>query len=170
MVTICVNCFMTRGPSKEHRANEPPPTRRIQERSKGDTTCPTDLPASILFGGIHLGWTICAPPAKALSQNNWPETTWIWYGNPISIKPDSANHSTEQSSWGLLPPLGCPFQIRSLALSACVSPWTIYFWLLDKSPLLGPGKISLQATKWLWESLWGWGLVARGTKLQSLNF
>ena len=36
----------TRGPSKEHKTDKPPPTRRIQERSKGDTTCPKDLTES----------------------------------------------------------------------------------------------------------------------------
>ena len=78
------------------------------------------------------------------------------YGNPVTIKSESANQATEQSSWGLLPsisPPRCPFQIKSLFLAACVSPWTIYFQLLDKSPLSGPGRVSLPATKWLLESL-----------------
>ena len=34
----------------------------------------------------------------------------------------------------------CPFPIKSLALSACVSPQTIHFWVLDKNPLLGPER------------------------------
>ena len=38
IVTICMSCFTTEGPGKEHRT---PPTRRILERSDGDTTCPT---------------------------------------------------------------------------------------------------------------------------------
>ena len=33
--------FYEGGPGKEHGANKPPPTRRVRERSKGDTTCPT---------------------------------------------------------------------------------------------------------------------------------
>ena len=37
-------------------------------------------------------------------------------------------------------PPGCPFPIKSLALSAHVSPQTIHFWLLDKSPISGPGS------------------------------
>ena len=41
IVTICMSCFMTGGPAKEHRTNKPPPTGRVQERSKGDTTGPT---------------------------------------------------------------------------------------------------------------------------------
>ena len=49
----------------------------------------------------------------------------------------------EQFSWVPLPccsPPGCPFPIKSLALSAHVSPQTIHFWVLDKSPFLGPGS------------------------------
>ena len=40
-VTICMSCFTTGGPGKEQGTNKPPPTRRVRERSKGDTTCPT---------------------------------------------------------------------------------------------------------------------------------
>ena len=54
---------MTGGPAKEHGTNKPPPTRRVQERSKGD-----------------------------------------------------------------------------------VSPWTIQFQVLDKSPVSGPGRVPLPAT------------------------
>ena len=32
---------MAAGPGKEHGANKPPPTGRVQERSKGDSTCRT---------------------------------------------------------------------------------------------------------------------------------
>ena len=42
------------------------------------------------------------------------------------------------SSWAPLPycsPPRSPFPIKSLALSACVSPWTIHFQVLGKSPL-----------------------------------
>ena len=38
IVTTCMSCFTTGGPAKEHRANKPPPTRRVQERSKGDVS------------------------------------------------------------------------------------------------------------------------------------
>ena len=38
--------FTTGGPDKEHGTNKPPPTERIWERSKGDTTCPANLPES----------------------------------------------------------------------------------------------------------------------------
>ena len=63
--------------------------------------------------------------------------------NPITIKPETASHMAEQFSWVPLPycsPPGCPFPIKSLALSAHVSPWIIHFRVLDKSPVLGPGR------------------------------
>ena len=41
VVTICVSYFMTGEPSKEHGTNKPPPIGRVQERSKGDATCPS---------------------------------------------------------------------------------------------------------------------------------
>ena len=81
-----------------------------------------------------------APPGK--TELEWlakdhPET------NPITIKPETASHAAEQFSWVPLPycsPPGCPFPIKSLALSAHVSPRTIHFWVLDKSPVSGPGR------------------------------
>ena len=60
-------------------------------------------------------------------------------------------------SWVPLPycsPPGCPFPIKSLALSADVSPWTIHFWVLYKSPVSGPGRGSPSCNKWwLWRGL-----------------
>ena len=52
------------------------------------------------------------------------------------------SHVTEQF-WVPLPycsPPRCPFPRKPLALSAHVSPQTIYFRVLDKSPYLGPGN------------------------------
>ena len=63
--------------------------------------------------------------------------------NPITIKPEIGSHVTEQSSWVPLPscsPPGHPFPIKPLALSAHVSPRTIHFRVLDKSPVSGPGR------------------------------
>ena len=37
-------------------------------------------------------------------------------------------------------PPGCPFPVKSLALSALVSPRIIHFRVLDKSPVSGPGR------------------------------
>ena len=63
--------------------------------------------------------------------------------NPIAIKPETASQVAELYSWVPLPycsPPGCPFPIKSLALSAHVSPRTIHFRVLDKSPVSGLGK------------------------------
>ena len=84
---------------------------------------------------------------KACTTWKASESEWLAKDNPktspIPIKPKTASHMAEQFSWVPLPycsPPGCPFPIKSLALSAHVSPWTIHFWVLDKSPVLGPGR------------------------------
>ena len=104
-------------------------------------------PPRILLSGVHLDWTRRAPPGKTesewLAKNNL-ET------NPITIKPKTASHVAEQFSWVPLPycsPPGYPSPIKSLALSAHVSPRTIHFWVLDKSP--GRGSPFLQQQHWL---------------------
>ena len=135
-----MSCFTTGGPGKEHRANKPPPTRRVRERSKGDTICATTFQNPSLW---HPSWLNMACTNRKDSESEWfakgnPET------NPITIKPETASHLTELF-WVLLPycsPPRCPFPIKSLALSAHVSPRTIHFWVLDKSPVSGPGRAS----------------------------
>ena len=69
--------------------------------------------------------------------------------NPITIKLQARSHMAEQVFWFPLPycsPPGRPFPIKSLALSAHVSPWTIHFQVLDRSPVSGPGGVPLPAT------------------------
>ena len=134
-----MSCFTTGGPGKEHRTNKSPPTGRVQEGQK--KTPHVRPPPRILLSDIHLDWTRRAPPGRTLESERLakdnPET------NPITIKPETANHVAELVSWVPLPycsPPGCPFPIKSLALTAHVSPHTIHFWLLDKSPVLGPGR------------------------------
>ena len=61
----------------------------------------------------------------------------------MTIKPETVSHVAEQFSWVPLPccsPPRPPFPIKSLALSARVSPQAIHFRVLDKSPLSGPGR------------------------------
>ena len=131
-----MSCFTTGGPGKEQGTNKPPPIRRVWERSKGDTTCMTTSQNPSLC--IHLGWIRRAPPVR--TESEWlpkdnPET------NPITVKPVS--RVTEQFSGVPFPyrsPPGCLFPIKSLALSAHVSPRTIHFRVLDKSPVSGPGR------------------------------
>ena len=122
---------MTGGPGKEHGSNKSPPTRRVRERSKGDTTCLTTSqnprwhPSWLRHQeGLWVRW---------LAKDN-PET------NPITVKPETASHVSELFFWVPLPscsPSGCPFPIKSLALPAHVSPWTIYFQVLG-TPHLRP--------------------------------
>ena len=76
-----------------------------------------------------------------------------------------------QFSWVPLPccsPPGCPFPVKSLALSAHVSPWTIHFRVLDKSPVSGPGRGPPSCNKWqLWRGLFFTEsdiLITRGTQ------
>ena len=130
---------MTGGPGKEHRSNKPPPTGRIWERSK-EMTRILSL-SRLLLNALHLGWAMRVPlgiPWVRMARNN-PET------NPITIKPKIASHVAEQFSQVPLPycsPLRRPFAIKSLVLSACMSPLTIHFWMLHKSPF--SGRPSLQ--------------------------
>ena len=145
IVTFCLSCFRTGGPGKEHRTNKPPQTGRVQERSKGDTTCLTTSQNPSLW---HPYWLdkACTPrkdsELELLAKDN-PET------NPSAIKPETASHVAELFSWVLIPycsPPRRPFPIKYLALSAHVSPWTIHFRVLNKSPVSGPGRVSLPAT------------------------
>ena len=112
-----------------------------EEFRKGRKETPRVRPLPrIPLASIHLGWAMRAPPAKT-------ELEWLARGhletNPITIKPKTASHGAEQFSWVPLPscsPPGCPFPIKSLALSAHVCPRTIHFRVLDKSTVSGPGS------------------------------
>ena len=130
---------MTGCPDKEYGTNKPPPTRRVRERWKGDAMCP---PTSQNPSRQHSSWL-----SDACATRKDPELEWLAKDhpetNPITIKPETVSYAAEQFSWVSLPyssPRGCPFPIKSLALSAHVSPWTIHFWVLDKSPASGPGR------------------------------
>ena len=140
-----MSCFTTGSPVQEHGTNKPPPTRRVWKRSKGDTTCPT---ISQNPSHWHPSWLNKACTTRKDSESEWlakdnPET------NPITIKPETVSHMAEQFSWVPLPycsPPGHLLPIKSLALSAYVSPWTIHFQVLDRSPVSGPGGVPFPAT------------------------
>ena len=134
-----MRCFTTGGPDKDHGTTKPPPTRRVQEKSKGYTTCRTTSQNPSLWHTSQLN--------KVCITRKDSESEWLAKGNleanPITIKTETVSHMAEQFSW--LPlhyfsPPGCPFPIKFLALPAHVSPWTIHFRVLDKSPVLGPGR------------------------------
>ena len=138
-----------------------PPTWRVWERSKGDSTCPTTSQNPSLW---HPSWLNKACTTRKDSESEWlgkdnPET------NPITIKPETASHLTELFSWVLLPycfPPGCPFPLKSLALSAHVFPRTIHFWVLDKSPVLGHGRgppTCNSISEWVYEPQLQWNVA-----------
>lgn len=88
-----MSCFRTGGPGKEQETNKPPPTGRVRERSKSDTTCPT---TSQNPSHWHPSWLnkACAtrkdPESEQLAEDN-PET------NYITIKPETASPKAVQS-------------------------------------------------------------------------
>ena len=142
-----MSCFTKWGPGKEHGTNKPPPTGRVWERSK---VTPRVRPPPRILADILLGWAMHAPPGRT-------ESEWLVRDdletNPITVKPETASYMAELFSWVPLPycsPSGCSFPIISLALSAHVSPQTIHFWMLDKSPLSGPGRGAPSCNTFFW--------------------
>ena len=67
-----MSCFMTGGSGEEHGTNKPPPTGRVRERSKGDTTMSDQLPESFSLASI-LAEQGLTPPGR--TQNDWLKTT-----------------------------------------------------------------------------------------------
>ena len=127
---------MTGDPGKEHGTNKPPPNGRVWERSKGDTIC---LITSQNPSHWHPSWLNKACATRKDSELEWlakdnPET------NPITIKP-------EMATWRSSSP-GFPYPIKSLALSAHVSPRTNHFRVVDKSPVSGPVRGPPSCNTW----------------------
>ena len=99
VVTICVSYSITGGPGKEHRTNKSSLTRRVQERSKGDSMCPTTSQNPSRW---HPSWLSNLCTTRKNSESEWlvkdnPET------NPVTIKPKTVSHVAEQSFWVPLP-------------------------------------------------------------------
>ena len=133
IVTFCMSYFVTGGPDK-HRTNKPPPTGRVQKRSKVDTTCPA---TSQNPSHWHPFWL-----NNECTTRNDLESEWLAKDNPktnpITIKPEAVSHVAEQFSWVSLlscSPPGHSLPVKSLAH---VSPQIIHLWVLDKRLLLGP--------------------------------
>ena len=145
-----MSCFTTGGPGKEHRTNKPPPTRRVQEGSKGDTTCPiTSQNPSVWH---PFGWTTSTLPGRTL------ESEWLVKDNletnPITVKPKTASHAAELFSWVPLPycspPVPFPNKI-SCFVSTLVSSDNS-FLSVRHEPRFGPWKGSpflQQSDSWL---------------------
>ena len=129
IVTICMSCFTTGGPSKEQGTNKPPPTRRVRERSKGDTTCLTTSQNASLW---HPSWLNKACTTRKDSESEWLTKDNL-ETNPITIKPKTASHVTELFSWVPLP------NKISCFVSTCVS-LDNSFPSVRQEPSFGPWK------------------------------
>ena len=125
----------TGGPGKEHRANKLPPTRRIREgRKERGGTSPHVLPTYQNPCRWNPSWL-----RNKLGIRKDPESEWLARDNletnAIAIKPEAASHAAEQFSWVPLPH-SSPLE----RLFPHVSPQTVHFWVLRKSPLSGPRR------------------------------
>ena len=92
--------------------------------------------------------------------------------DPITIKPKTSSHEADQFSWVPLPscsPPGGPFPIKSLALSAHVSPQTIHFQVLDKSLVSGPGSGPLSCNTIIQHSFGSFGHSNQSRKRNKRN-
>ena len=132
-----MSCFMTGGPGKEQVTNKPPPTRRIWERSKGDTTCP---PTSQNPSLLYPSWLNKACTTRKNSESDWLKTTRKLIPSRKTRDCEPRGGAVLLGSLTLLLSSWAPFPIKSLALAAHVSPQTIHFRALDKSPVSGPGR------------------------------
>ena len=136
IVTTCMIYLTTGGPSKEHKTNKLPPTGRIRKSSKGERKRQRIvLPTSQNISCWNPLW---------LSNACATRKDWVRMIGQRQPRNEFHYHKTQDGEPRgralLLVPLPCcslprhPFPIRSLDLSACVSPWTIHFRVLDKSP------------------------------------
>ena len=133
-MTTCMSCLPTGGPVQENsggaqRREETPAHYIVLPTSQNPSCCNPSW-----LKDVHATRKTLSQARKGPSN---PET------NLITTKPETVSHVAEQFSW--VPLCFCslprsPFPIKSLASSACVSPWTIHFRVLDKTPVLGPER------------------------------
>ena len=130
-VTMCVSYFTTEGSGKKHRTNKPPPTGRVQERSKGDATSPTISQIASILAEQCLRHQE-GPWVRMTGQDN-PET------NPITPKPETVDHKAEQFSWLPWPSCSLPRHPFPSTVSHLVSTDSLFLTqtVLHKCPLSG---------------------------------
>ena len=115
---------------------------QLKEFRKGlkEALCVRPLPR-IPLASIHLGWAdVCA--TRKDSELEWLAKDHL-ETKPITIKPETASHPAEQFSWVLLPYFSPPGTLSnkiSCFVSTCVSEDNSFLFLLDKSPVSGPGR------------------------------
>ena len=130
IVTISMSYFTAGGPGEEYGANKLlPPTRRIQERSKEDVTCPTTSWKPSRWPSILAEKCVShqeGPWVRMIGQRqprNWPHHHKMQDREPHGrvVLLDSSYLAV--STWAP-PPTPPPHThtMKSLALSACMSP------------------------------------------------
>ena len=132
--------FTKGGPGKEYGTNKPPPTGRIQERSKGDSTCLTNLPES---SSLESPWL-----SDVHTTRKEPESRWLARDNletnSITIKPKAVSHVAEQFSWVHLPCCSHSAQARLPSEVSCFVSTSVCsdnsFPSVRQQPTLGPWK------------------------------
>ena len=113
--------------------------KRIQERSKAESS-PYVLPTSQNPPRWIPSWLSKTSTTRKDLKLEWLARDNL-ETNPTTKKPEVVSHMAEQSSWFPLPCCSLPrhpFPIKSLALSACVSPWTNHFQSVRQEPILRP--------------------------------
>ena len=144
IIATCLSYLTIRGPNKEHGTALKTNPGDLGGANRREGT--TNLPGSLVLESILAERWVCqqeGPWARAstgqprgLAKDN-PET------NPYSHKTwdcQPRGRAVLLGSLNLMLSATVPFPIKSLALSAHVSPWTIHFWVLDKSLFSGPGR------------------------------
>ena len=129
-VATCMSYLKTGGPVKECRTNKLPPTGRTWQRQKGrEDTSLRVLPTSQNPSHWNASWL-----SSVHTTRKDPESEWLAKVNR-EANPKTVSHMAEQFPQVRLHCCSlpsCPFTMKSLAFSARESPWTIYFWVLDR--------------------------------------
>ena len=159
-VAVCVSYFKTRGPA---RGRELTSQYQPWEFRKGRKEAPcVQPPPRMLLAGLHLGWATRWPPGRTLSRDEGSEITRKRIPSAPGLRAPWGGNSPGSSCLALLLSARPPSPVEPLALSACASPWTIRFWVLDRSSLSGPGRGSVSRTWQCWlrnATLWEEGAL-----------
>ena len=143
---------LTTGDSyKEHGNDQLPPTGRIQEgpkerRRHQPIISPVNVPEILVLESI-LAKRCRHHQEGPESDQTWARARWLARDNPESSPHYLKTRGCEPrgravllGSLTLLLSAQTPLPNKGSHFVESVSPWTIYFWMLDKSPLPGPGR------------------------------